>query len=368
MSSQQLIANELLAFIQNAIDTMDEVSIVQICKSNFKEDEICSGKALLFQTLGKADQMPSRRRDGGIKSLQDIITMFKATDPDEVPSFVAKELRKLPPVTFDHVDVTTLLKDIVTLKANLAELSRKFDVSQDTITELRKEITTLRNSAPVTRSHVDALNSNVNNRLEADDDSAASSFESKRPPVQRERPEPRVPPAAPPPARPPRGPQHSANKQPAGRGYADAAGRAAAPRQPPAPPKATEPRATSTPNRPLSTKVDEEGFILVQKKSKARKKPCKSLCGSAEPDPGSGLRAATPNTALYVSRLHHTVAVADVVEYVRRKSGYTLRRHTGFEVAIRDKSGDEKHRATGQWNSIIINNMITRHLLHMTWK
>ncbi|XP_073946537.1 uncharacterized protein [Choristoneura fumiferana] len=324
MSSQQLIANELLAFIQNAIDTMDEVSIVQICKSNFKEDEICSGKALLFQTLGKADQMPSRRRDGGIKSLQDIITMFKATDPDEVPSFVAKELRKLPPVTFDHVDVTTLLKDIVTLKANLAELSRKFDVSQDTITELRKEITSLRNSAPVTRSPVDASNSNVNNRLEADADSAVSSFESKRPPVQRERPGPRVPPAA----RRPRAPARAAalRQQAASWArYADAAGRAAAPRQPPAPPKATEPRATSTPNRPLSTKVDEEGFILVQKKSKARKKPCKSLCGSAEPDPGSGLRAATPNTALYVSRLHHTVAVADVVEYVRRKSGYTLR-------------------------------------------
>ncbi|KAI8427046.1 hypothetical protein MSG28_014687 [Choristoneura fumiferana] len=43
-----------------------------------------------------------------------------------------------------------------------------------------------------------------------------------------------------------------------------------------------------------------------------------SQCGSAEPDPGSGLRAATPNTSLYVSRLHHTVAVADIVEYVLR--------------------------------------------------
>ncbi|KAI8428648.1 hypothetical protein MSG28_007378 [Choristoneura fumiferana] len=32
-------------------------------------------KALLFQTLGKADQMPMSRRDGGVKSLQDIITM-----------------------------------------------------------------------------------------------------------------------------------------------------------------------------------------------------------------------------------------------------------------------------------------------------
>lgn len=133
MSSQQLIANELLAFIQNAIDTMDEISIMQICKSNFKEDEISKGKMLLFQTTGKLDQMPSRRRDGTDKSVQDIITFMKATDPDDVPTFVAKELHKLAPVTFDHVDVTRLLKDITSLKSSLAQMQCKLETSDATI-------------------------------------------------------------------------------------------------------------------------------------------------------------------------------------------------------------------------------------------
>lgn len=62
-----------MAFTQNAIDTMDDIRVVQIWKSYFNEDEICSSKALFYETLGKAEKMPARQRDGGPKSLQDII-------------------------------------------------------------------------------------------------------------------------------------------------------------------------------------------------------------------------------------------------------------------------------------------------------
>ncbi|CAH0397995.1 unnamed protein product [Chilo suppressalis] len=119
MSFEQLIVNELLAFIQNAIDTLDEFNILQICKSNFKEDEVCSGKVLLFRSVGKAYKMSSRQRDGTEESVQDIITLLKETDPDDVPTCVAKELA---PVTFGHVDVTKLLKEINFLKVSLADV------------------------------------------------------------------------------------------------------------------------------------------------------------------------------------------------------------------------------------------------------
>ncbi|KAM3956666.1 uncharacterized protein ACR2FA_009385 [Aphomia sociella] len=147
MGSEQLIANELLAFIQHAIDTMDEVSIMQICKSNFKEEEICNSKVLLYQTLGKGDRIPSRRRDEkGERSLQDIISLLKETDPDDVPAFVAKQLHKLPPVTFDHVDVTRLLKDITTLKAGLVEVQLRLEASESTICDLRAELVSLKSN------------------------------------------------------------------------------------------------------------------------------------------------------------------------------------------------------------------------------
>ncbi|CAH0687644.1 unnamed protein product [Spodoptera exigua] len=130
MSSKPLIANEVLAFMNHAIDYMDEVSIVQICRSAYKEDEVCSAKLLLFMSLGQLKQMPSRRRDGGDKSLQDIISLLKRTDPDDVPEFV--DLHKLLPVTFDHGDITRLLKDITCLKASLEDMKSKMEASQIT--------------------------------------------------------------------------------------------------------------------------------------------------------------------------------------------------------------------------------------------
>ena len=129
------MANELLAFLQQKLDVMDEVSAVQICTSNFSEEDIAASKLLLFRVLNKVDQMVSRRRDGIKKSVQDKITLLKETDPDDVPTFVAKELHKLPPVTFDHVDVTSLLKDIVFLKASLVDVQKRLDASQNTVAD-----------------------------------------------------------------------------------------------------------------------------------------------------------------------------------------------------------------------------------------
>lgn len=106
--------------------------------------------------------------------MQDIITLMKSTDPDDVPAFVAKELHKLAPVTFDHVDVTRLLKDITTLKASLAEVKSKLEVSNNTIGELRAEVELLRNAIKVNRSP-DA--SNVSTRRGARN-ASIGSFES----------------------------------------------------------------------------------------------------------------------------------------------------------------------------------------------
>ncbi|KAF9823741.1 hypothetical protein SFRURICE_017304 [Spodoptera frugiperda] len=220
LSSKPLIVNEVLAYIIHAIDYMDEVSIVQICRSAYKEEEVCSAKLMLFQSLGQLEQMPSRRRDGGDKSLQDIISLLKRTDPDDVPEFVARDLHKLPPVTFDHVDVTRLLKDITCLKASLEDMKSKMEASQATINDLRGEVALLRN-------------------------------------------------------------------------------------------------ATS------KDTCDKDGFVKVERRKK--KPPCRNQCGTAQTGPNILLRPAVPTTQLYVSRLHHTTTVEQIVEYVRSKTNWTLR-------------------------------------------
>lgn len=322
MSSQQLIANEVLAFLQHAIDTMDEISIIQICKSNFTSEEIGVAKKLLYESAGKIDRMPARRLDEkGEKSLQDIINLLKETDPDDVPSFVAKNLHKLPPVTFDHVDVTRLLKDITTLKSSLAEVVLKLEASQGTITELRAEVATLRNAMAVSRPpEVD----NINTRRGACVASSAS-FESAK--------------LDSPAAAPARGgdvtvtpPAPASRKVSSGiatstpqRSYA-----AAATRQQPTSreDKRSERDSGTSRNEPPRSampigQADKDGFTKVEKKKK--KKPLsRNQCGTASTGLSHPLRPAIPATYIYVSRLHYTTKVSDVVEYLEKKTKIRL--------------------------------------------
>lgn len=318
MSTQPLIANELLAFIQHAIDTMDEVSIQQICKSNFKEEDISSGKRLLFQCLGKLDEMPARRRDGTEKSVGDIITLLKVTDPDDVPAFVAKDLHKLPPVTFDHVDVTRLLKDIISLKTSLAEVQCKLTTSENTIEELRAEVLMLRKTVAVSGSPTPSAK--TANMCRGATNALVSSFESA-----------------------------TAHASPRAN-IADAALTHSGDRHVP-PAQATTRVSTSTPKRayaaiaakggkqvqqseePLTglpqevhkkNQNDKEGFTLVEKKKK-RKPTCRNQCGTAVTGHNHLLRPAVPATLLYVSRLHDSTKVEEIVEFIKIKTKLHLK-------------------------------------------
>ncbi|PZC80063.1 hypothetical protein B5X24_HaOG215404 [Helicoverpa armigera] len=68
---------------------------------------------------------------------------------------------------------------------------------------------------------------------------------------------------------------------------------------------------------------DKDGFIKVERRKK--RPPCRNQCGTAQTGPNILLRPAVPTTQLYVSRLHHTTTVEQIVEYVRSKTNWTLR-------------------------------------------
>ncbi|KAM3955362.1 uncharacterized protein ACR2FA_010739 [Aphomia sociella] len=289
MGSEQLIANELLAFIQHAIDTMDEVSIMQICKSNFKEEEICNSKMLLYQTLGKGDRIPSRRRDEkGERSLQDIISLLKETDPDDVPAFVAKQLHKLPPVTFDHVDVTRLLKDITTLKAGLVEVQLSIE-SANSPSAAASSVA----PRPVPRSPTSGqLTSSVSTSTPRAYAAAAATSVTAGAPVATST---RAAREVPLPQRPSKVPEIESR---------------------------CEPTRKATTSGTRQTQCDEEGFVT---KIKKRKPVSRNLCGTASTGPNHLLRPEIKSTQLYVSRVHWSTKVEEVVDYIRKKSNFTLR-------------------------------------------
>ncbi|PZC73637.1 hypothetical protein B5X24_HaOG209011 [Helicoverpa armigera] len=74
---------------------------------------------------------------------------------------------------------------------------------------------------------------------------------------------------------------------------------------------------------PKKDTCDKDGFIKVERRKK--RPPCRNQCGTAQTGPNILLRPAVPTTQLYVSRLHHTTTVEQIVEYVRSKTNWTLR-------------------------------------------
>lgn len=120
-----VVINEMLAFVCNKVDTLPETAIVQICMSAFADAEIESARQLVYKLLAPSRKIMRRKEGNQQKSVQEIVKIVKETDPECLPHFVAKDLNKLPPVTFDHIDVTTFLKEMSLLKKEVASLRRE---------------------------------------------------------------------------------------------------------------------------------------------------------------------------------------------------------------------------------------------------
>lgn len=144
-----LVINEILAFIQNKCDVMDEDSIIRLCTTAFKTEEISAAKNLLFTSVKTTERKINRKRDGKTqRELEDIITLIKQKDPEEMPIFVARDLQKLPPVTFDHLDATRLLKDLITLKNEIETIKETY-TPLNQFTVLKNEVTNLQQTSIV---------------------------------------------------------------------------------------------------------------------------------------------------------------------------------------------------------------------------
>ena len=145
----KIVINEVLAFICNKMDVMDEESISRICTTAFSEEEIVNAKNLLFDSVTAKQRKKIRKRQGKtLRNIEDIVYLLKETDPEEIPIFVARDLQKLPPVHFDHVDVTRLLKDIVKMRNDIDRISAEYATMTD-LHKVQKDLDALKNASIV---------------------------------------------------------------------------------------------------------------------------------------------------------------------------------------------------------------------------
>lgn len=135
-----IVIDEMLAYIQNQVSTIDEESLVRICTSTFTSDEIKNSKTLLYESIPTDVRKVLRKSKGKEgRDVIDIINLFKSTEPDIIPVFVARQLDKLPPITMDHLDCSKLLRDMIILKNEIETIKSTF-ATQDSFNELKTAV------------------------------------------------------------------------------------------------------------------------------------------------------------------------------------------------------------------------------------
>lgn len=138
-----IVINEVLAFVNNKIQVMDEESISRICVSAFSDADIVAAKNLLFASIPKTKKKTQRKGDGKTRrDIDDIIRLLKETDPENIPVFVARDLEKLPPVLFDHVDVTRILKDLLRMQQDINCIKENY-VTVDQLDTVKRDLKSL---------------------------------------------------------------------------------------------------------------------------------------------------------------------------------------------------------------------------------
>lgn len=152
--SCNIVINEVLAFIDNKKDVMDDESLVNICVSAFSESDIETAKNLLFDSVPTKKRKivrkkDNRKKDGkSLKELDDIICLLRDTHSEDIPLFTARALEKLPPVLWDHVDVTRILKDIVKMQRDISLIMNDC-AKQEDLDRLKSEVDVLKETSVV---------------------------------------------------------------------------------------------------------------------------------------------------------------------------------------------------------------------------
>lgn len=154
-----IIINELLSFIQNKVEVIDEATLISICAKTFSEEEIYKAKSLLYDSLlGEKLQYSRKKNDMGQRDLEETISIFKQYDSKKLPVFVARNLENLPPILWNQLDVTALLKSLVRLQSDVDSIKNNL-VTTDQLREVQTDIENLKLTSLVNCDYA-AKNSN----------------------------------------------------------------------------------------------------------------------------------------------------------------------------------------------------------------
>ena len=119
-----LVVNELLSFVTFKLNWMPADSIQQLCLNYYDDNAIEQAKARLFELCAQADDRQDRyiKRTGDTKSrrnMEDIIGLATRKSGSMPVTFVSMDLANLPAVSFNSIDVSSLLVKMENVRMEL---------------------------------------------------------------------------------------------------------------------------------------------------------------------------------------------------------------------------------------------------------
>lgn len=108
------------------MQTLPMQMIVQLCVSFYDDDVILSAKTKLHELRPSENSTRVIRRKGPNRKEASVEDMYKFLDElgENVPTFVAHDLTALPPITFDNIDLCTLLRAVQNSRDELAVITQ----------------------------------------------------------------------------------------------------------------------------------------------------------------------------------------------------------------------------------------------------
>ena len=138
-----VIINELLCFVTNKCDILPEDTLTRLCVDSYSEEEIEAAKKVLHDVSDKTSRYKKRQGlDKAKHTMSDILKLLRERG-HAIPKFVAHDLSKLPPITFDSIDVTVLLNAIRNTQTEVKLLKSAINTSTEntsTLTESLRKI------------------------------------------------------------------------------------------------------------------------------------------------------------------------------------------------------------------------------------
>ena len=162
---QNIIVNELLCFVSNKVKKMTYYMLLKLVMDFYGDEATFHAKSVLLDNvIIPEDDEKKRSRKGlnkKLNSMKDILNIFLVLTLEELPLFVAQDLANLPPLSMDNFDISSVIKDMESIKNQMKIMQ---EVQESTLivhaalcNDKKREISVDQSPAPSTGATPHAL-------------------------------------------------------------------------------------------------------------------------------------------------------------------------------------------------------------------